>query len=131
MLRSSEILTVLTALLEDSAAAWSREENLVRFRLKREGILWETACRCLDGRLLIYGRCPIPIRDRDGFWAECSRINSQVVEGALFLGPEGLPVFRIGIQLDELCLARAQIARALEYNAAVIARFWGPMSRFQ
>ena len=131
MLRENEIQRVLTALLEDSGTAWRTQGGLIRFRLRRDGMTWETACRCLEGRLLAYGRCPFVIGDIPGFLAQCSRINSQVVQGALFLPEDSCPVFRTGARLYGLYDARERIAHALEYNAAVIARFWGQMARYQ
>lgn len=131
MIKADQIYTMLTGLLEDSGGVWQERAGLVRFRLCREGMTWETACRCLDGRVLVYGRYPFPVRNEANFARMCSRINSQVVEGAMFLPPDGRPVFRTGARLYELWDARARVADALEYNGAVIARFWGDVQRHQ
>lgn len=128
MLKAEHIRSALRKLLEDSGAQWQEEQGLIRFRLRREGMIWETACRCLDGRLLVYGRYPFPVGDRAQGLAECSRINSRTVQGAMFLPEDGQPVFRTGAALDDPYDARLRMIRALEYNAAVITHFWGNMA---
>lgn len=131
MVKAAEVRALLTALLADSGATWTERAGLVCFRLCREGMVWETACRCLDGRVLIYGRYPFSVGGGPDFGPVCSRVNSQVVEGALFLPPDGRPVFRTGARLYELWDARTRVADALEYNGAVVARFWGDVQRCQ
>ncbi len=126
---AAEIELVLTSLLEESGAAWVRERGSIRSRLRREGMIWECACRCLDGLLLAYGRCPFPVRDRIGFLQLCSEVNSQAVEGALFLARDGRPVFRSSARLLERYGARERICGVLEYNAAVLVHFWGEIAR--
>ncbi len=131
MLRAVEIRNILTALLEDSGAAWKSEDGALRFRLTREGMVWENACRCRDGALLVYGRYPFPIGDPPAFHRAASRVNSQVIEGAMFLPRDLRPVFRTTARLCELYDARERIAHALEYNGAVVVRFWGEIARYQ
>ncbi len=119
---------LLIALLEDSGAAWQEEAGLIRFRIARDGMLWETACRCERDQILCYGRFPFAAADRARCLERCNEINGQTVMGAMFLPRDGRPVFRTRAELEDLYEARRRLIRALEYNAAVVARFWGRLS---
>lgn len=130
MLKAEEIEGTLLSLLADSGAAWRREGGLIRLCLQREGMVWEVACRCFSGELLVYGRWPFSPPDEDRALRTCSSINSRVVEGAAFLQEDGYPVFRTTARLYDIVDARERCAHALEYNGAVIARFWGEMSQY-
>lgn len=120
--------SLLLTLLEDSAVAWQEDAGLVRFRIAREGMVWEMACRCEAGQILCCGRYPFAVPDRTAGLERCSRINSRAEAGAMFLPRDGHPVFRTTARLDDPYDARRRLIRALEYNAAVIARFWGQLS---
>lgn len=130
MLKADTIRAMLLTLLEDSGAQWQEEQGLIRFRLRRDGMVWETACRCLEGELLVYGRYPFTADCARGL-ALCSRVNAQTVRGAMFLPEDGQAVYRTRAELDDPYDARIRMLRALEYNAAAIARFWGDMARCQ
>lgn len=123
-MEAREICRLLVQLLEDSGAAWSQSDGCICFRLRRGGAVWETACRCLDGRLLVYGRYPFAAGDRARALARCSEINRQVICGAMFLDGDGRPVFRTDAALPDVYDARGRAAWAIEYNAAVLRRFW-------
>lgn len=119
---------LLIALLEDSGAAWREEAGLIRFRVAREGMAWETACRCERDQILCYGRYPFAAADRARCLERCNEVNDRAVGGAMFLAGDGRPVFRTRAELADLYEARRRLIRALEYNAAVMARFWGRFS---
>ncbi len=119
---------LLIALLEDSGAAWREEMGLIRFRVAREGMVWEMSCRCEQDQILCYGRFPFAAVDRAQCLGRCNEINGRAVGGALFLDGEGRPVFRTRAELDDPYEARRRLIRALEYNAAVVTRFWGRLS---
>ena len=120
--------SLLLTVLEDSGVVWQEDAGLVRFRIAREGMSWEMACRCEAGQILCYGRYPFAVPDRGVCLERCSRINSRAESGAMFLPRDGCPVFRTTARLDDPYGARHRLIRALEYNAAVIARFWGQLS---
>ncbi|MDE7243024.1 MAG: YbjN domain-containing protein [Oscillospiraceae bacterium] len=120
----------LTALLDDSGVVWRREMGEIRFRFTSGAMTWETACRCLDNQVLVYGRYPfeIPADRRTQALEACGGINSRVVRGGIYLTPEGRVVFRTWADMGDAYTARDALARALEYNIAVVTHFWGRFS---
>jgi hypothetical protein len=65
-MREDEALRLLRALLDGEGAEWVEEGGWIRFRMRREAMLWETAARpCADG-LLYYGRFPSAAPTRTG-----------------------------------------------------------------
>lgn len=113
----------LAALLERSGVEFVREGELFRFRFASGGCTWQTVCRCMGSRVLVYGIHPAPVTDPSRALALCGEINSRVVEGSLFLQEERF-VFRTGARLTERFEAQTRIAAALEYNAAVLSHWW-------
>lgn len=120
---------VLTALLDESGAVWTAQAGWIRFRMERGGCVWETCCLPMDGEVLCYGRYPFRIEDRAEGLRRCDAVNRQAVRGAMFLPDDGRPVFRTRAELDDAFGARNRLKAAIEYNAAIISRFWGAMSR--
>ena len=120
----------LTALLADSGVVWQRKMGEIRFRLTSGAMTWEMACRCLDDQVLLYGRYPFRIpADRRGRALEaCCEINGQVIRGGMYLTREDRAVFRTWAGMGDGYMARENLAQALEYNMAVIIRFWGRMA---
>lgn len=125
----TQVRNELAALLDDSGAAWMEERGFFRFRLRRDGMLWEAECRPSPGQALVYGRYPFTVSDQGAALRLCSKINAKVVRGAMFLAPGGRMVFRTRAELDDSYGARGRLAAALEYNAEVIAHFWGEAAR--
>lgn len=123
-MEAEEIRRLLITLLEDSGAAWAAQGGCICFRLAKNGAVWEMACRCIKGRLLAYGRYPFAAADRAQALRLCSEVNSQVVQGAMFLQEDGRAVFRTDAALPDLYDASRLMREAIEYNAAVICRFW-------
>lgn len=123
-MEAEEIQRLLTALLDDSGAAWTRQDGWICFRLKKDGAVWDMACRCRRGGMLAYGRYPFRAADPDRCLRSCSEVNSQVVQGAMFLSPEGGAVFRTEAQLPDPYHGMQLLREAIEYNAAVMIRFW-------
>ncbi len=119
-----EIRRLLTALLESSGAAWEQADGWICFRLSKDGAVWDMACRCLTGRMLAYGRLPLRAADRDEACRRCSQVNGQVIRGAMFLSEEGWPVFRTEAELPDPYDGARLVREAIEYNAAVLCRFW-------
>jgi len=120
----------LTALLEDSGVVWRRDLGEIRFRLQSGGMIWETACRCLEDQVLLYGRYPfrIPPDRRTRALEACAGINSQLTRGGMYLTGEGRAVFRTRAGMEDAYTARENLDRALAYNIAVMTRFWGRLA---
>lgn len=128
-MREARTRAVLTALLEDSGAAWTAENGWIRFRMERDGCVWEMCCLPMDEQVVCYGRYPFRLENRAEGLRRCEEVNRQVVRGAMFLPDDGRPVFRTRAELDDAYGARRRLQAALEYNAAILSRFWGRMSR--
>lgn len=128
-MRESQTRAVLTALLNDSGAAWTTEIGWVRFRMERNGRLWEMCCLPMDDEVLCYGRYPFRLDDRAEGLRRCDEVNRQAVRGAMFLPDDGQPVFRTRAELDDAYGARTRLKAAIEYNAAILSHFWGVMSQ--
>lgn|GEM_PF-1293181 len=118
----------LSGLLSRSGVDFRRTGNRFFFRFSSRGRKWQTVCDCEGERVLVYGIHPAPVKDESAALAACSRINRQVVMGGCFVA-EGRLVFRTGAELFEPCAAAEALARALEYNAAVMAAFWDTMEQ--
>ena len=118
----------LLALLEDSGVRWAEDAGLIRFRARRDGMVWETDCRVLRGQVLIYARFPFQAAERGAVLRRCDRVNARLIRGAMFLPEDGRPVYRCRAELDDVFGARERLTAALEYSAEVVARFWGELS---
>lgn len=119
--------TELAALLERSGVDFVREDGQFRFRFSSGGCTWQTVCRCQGDLVLVYGVHPAPVTDPARALALCGRLNARLAEGSLFLQEERF-VFRTSARLTEALEAQSRIARALEYNAAVLSRWWERMA---
>lgn len=119
--------TELAALLERSGVDFVREDGQFRFRFSSGGCTWQTVCRCQGDLVLVYGVHPAPVTDPARALALCGWLNARLAEGSLFLQEEHL-VFRTSAHLTEALEAQSRIARALEYNAAVLSRWWERMA---
>ena len=119
--------TELSALLERSGVDFVREDGQFRFRFSSGGCTWQTVCRCQGELVLVYGVHPAPVTDPARALALCGRLNARLAEGSLFLQEERF-VFRTSARLTEALEAQSRIARALEYNAAVLSRWWERMA---
>lgn len=119
--------TELAALLERSGVDFVREDGQFRFRFSSGGCTWQTVCRCQGDLVLVYGVHPAPVTDPARALALCGWLNARLAEGSLFFQEEHL-VFRTSARLTEALEAQSRIARALEYNAAVLSRWWERMA---
>lgn len=121
-----ECQQLLTALLDESAIAWERSGVWTRFRLREDGMVWECACRCINGSALLYSRYPMTIEQRVPFMEACETINVELPRGAMLVA-DGIPTFRLCADLEDAYGARERLAQTIEYSAAVIVRYWGRM----
>ena len=119
--------TELSALLERSGVDFVREDGQFRFRFSSGGCTWQTVCRCQGDLVLVYGVHPAPVTDPARALALCGQLNARLTEGSLFLQEQHF-VFRTSAHLTEALEAQSRIARALEYNAAVLSRWWERMA---
>jgi hypothetical protein len=121
-------MRLLKALLDGEGVEWLEESGWLRFRAKRDAMLWETACRAIEDAVLLYGRFPFRCADPDEARRACGEINSRIVRGALFLAEDGYPVYRCRAELDDVFGAEDRLAAALRYSAQVMAHYWGRLS---
>ncbi len=127
-MNDEEAMRLLRALLDAEGAEWSEERGFLRFRLQREAMLWETACRAVGGVMLFYGRFPFRCGDPDRARRYCEDMNRRLVRGALYLAEDGFPVFRCGAELDDIYGAQERLTAALRYSAQVMTYCWGRLS---
>ncbi|BAK99832.1 hypothetical protein OBV_26340 [Oscillibacter valericigenes Sjm18-20] len=113
----------LAALLDDSGVPYERSGGRFQLLFAKRGRTWRTVCDCEGSRVLVYGIHPQPVADWTAALTVCSDMNRQIVQGGCFL-TQGRIVLRTGAELLEALTAREALARALEYNAAVMASFW-------
>lgn len=113
----------LAALLDDSGVPYKRSGSRFELLFTKLGRTWRTVCDCEGIQILIYGIHPQPVSDPTAARTVCSDVNRQMVSGACFV-TQGRIVCRTGAELSEPLTAREALARALEYNAAVLSHFW-------
>lgn len=123
-----EAMRLLKALLDGEGAEWSEERGFLRFLLRHEAMLWETACRACGGVMLFYGRFPFRCGDPDRARRFCEEMNRRLVRGALYLAEDGSPVYRCSAELDDVYGALERLTAALRYSAQVMALCWGRLS---
>ena len=107
-MQEDECRRLLEALLRDSGVQWEQSGEWTRFRFREGAMVWELACRCRQGEVLVYSRYPMAAYDRAAALSMCSEANGALTRGAMFL--QG---------------ARERLAETLEYSAAAMARYWG------
>lgn len=117
----------LRALLARSGVDFKTEGRRFRFVFSSGGCKWQTVCDCDGERAFIYGIFPLEVKNREAALELCAKISSVVILGGCFPS-EGRIIFRTSAELRELCMAQEQLLRALEYNAAVMTKFWAEMS---
>ncbi len=127
-MEETDAFRILRAMLASAGAEWAEEGGVLRFRSRREAMLWETACRPCSGGLLIYGRFPFSVGDREKGRRICEEYNRRLVRGALYLAGDGFPVYRCRAETEDPYDAEKRIAAALEYSARVMAFAWGRLS---
>lgn len=113
----------LEALLEYNGFPYTRNGGAFRLVFAQSGVKWEMSCICEGSRVLLYGRYPFPVQENEQTLHLCSEINRQVVQGGMFAA-QGALIFRTGAELFDAYSAYEQLARAMEYNSAVIRKFW-------
>ena len=127
-MKENEAIDLLKSLLDSEGAQWTEESGWIRFRMRHDAMLWETACRAGDSALLIYGCFPFRPKDTERAQRACGEINRRLVRGALYLTEDGSPVYRCRAELDDVYGAEERIMAALRYSAQVIAYSWGRLS---
>lgn len=121
---SVDALVELESLLEYNHIAYVKDSGEYRFIFADRGLKWETVCRPLqEGAVLIYGFYPFKLTSCPAVQQFCESVNSRVRYGAMMFQDDQL-VFRTCADLFDIYSSYETIARALEYNADVIVRFW-------
>ena len=127
-MNEEEITRMLRSLLEREGAAWTADGGDTRFRLRHDGMVWETLCRPRDGLLMVYGRFPFRCADVDRARRVCDEANATLVRGALYVLADGSPVYRCTAELDDVYGAEERLTAALQYSAQTVTHFWGRLS---
>ena len=117
----------LEALLQRSGVEYSREGARFRFLFTNRGCKWQVVCDGQEELVLIYSIHPAVITVTEQAKLFCSDLNRQLVEGSYFV-QENHFILRTGCRLIEAIDAQERIARALEYNAAVLTADWECLS---
>ncbi len=127
-MKEDDVLRLLKALLEREQVEWAEELGWIRFRMRREAMIWEISCCARPGSLLIYGRFPFQTASKERGRLICDRINRELIRGALYLTENGEPVYRCRAELDDVYGAEERVLAALQYSAQVVSCFWGRLS---
>ena len=127
-MKEEEAMRLLRALLDGEGAEWTEEQGFLRFRLRRDAMIWETACRAVGDAMLIYGRFPFSCKDGDRARRICEEMNRRLVRGALYLTEDGCPVYRCSVEMDDVYGAETRLAAAMRYSAQVMTHCWGRLS---
>ena len=113
----------LTALLEYNGVEFDADDEGVRFVLEDEIYKWETACRYTRSAVLIYGFYPFETSGDEETLRLLNEINGELTRGSMFLGKRCV-IMRTSADLYDAYGAYEAIARAIEYNAGAIVKFW-------
>ena len=120
-------LQELKNLLDYNRIQYLQEDGGVRFALEEAGCRWEVIGKTAGRVVMIYGVYPFPVGADARTQAEVNRMNGALVRGSLFL-TENRAVIRTSADLMDAYGAYEAIARALEYNAGAMIRFWAEMA---
>ena len=118
----------LEAFLEYNGVSFVREPGGFRFLLTEGGCGWETVCRFTRRSVIIYGLYPFELTD--GILPTLNAINAKLIRGCMLLNEGGVSV-RTSADLYDAYGSYEAIARALEYNAGVIVKYWSEISAFE
>ncbi|MBO4913898.1 MAG: hypothetical protein J5449_01715 [Oscillospiraceae bacterium] len=121
--------SLLTQLLEERGADWTRENGYIRFRLRRGGMRWEADCLCDARRIVIYGRMPFSVGDVGTALELCNRASLRMTRGAMLLPDDGVPTCRTTADVEDIYDAAFRLREALEENAGAVTRWWGGFER--
>lgn len=113
----------LIALLAYNGVKYSEDKEGLRFALEDGPHVWETVCRYAGLTVLIYGLYPFETAGGEQTLRVLDRINGELTRGSMFLGG-GRVVMRTGADLYDAFSAYEAIARAIEYNAGAIVKYW-------
>ena len=117
----------LEAFLNYNGIEYRVSEGRYKLIFSSRGFKWETDCVCRERAVLIYGIYPFPAGDRAYALSLCSKINSRVLYGGMFIQDDTV-VFRTGADLFDSYSAYESIGRAIDYNARVMTEFWHKMA---
>lgn len=113
----------LIGLLDYNGIRYRREKDCLRMTFSDAGCKWETVCRTEARTVLVYGVYPFPAANGKALTALINELNGKLTRGGFFLAEERV-VMRTSADLFDSYGAYEAIARAIEYNAGAIVRFW-------
>lgn len=87
---------------------------------------WETVITCAENTVLLYGIFPFPLKKSPVLWELLNEINGALICGSVFL-QDGAIILRTEADVLDIYTAYETIARALEYNAAAVSKFWAKL----
>jgi hypothetical protein len=116
--------------LRHSAIPYDEAGEDCRAVLAHGSCKWETVFRA-DGELcVVFGIYPFPISPSVALCETLNRVNAGLRRGGV-ITQGGRLMARTCADLFDAYSAHEAIARAVEYNAAIIQRYWGILSAFQ
>ena len=113
----------LKALLDSNGVNHSDDAEGVRFILEEGAYKWETVCRYSRTAVLIYGIYPFETQQGGEIMESLNKINGKLIRGSMILSG-GRVMMRTSADLYDVYGAYEAIARAIEYNAGAIVKFW-------
>ena len=113
----------IAALLEYNGIQFRKTDDEFRFVLSEGNLKWETVCRWTRRVALIYGMYPFKAIDEAAMLERLNRINAELVRGCVILSNGGVTI-RTDADLYDAYSAYESIARALEYNAGAMTKYW-------
>ena len=113
----------LTALLEYNGIQFRKTDDEFRFVLSEGNRKWETVCHWTRRVVLVYGMYPFKAMDEVSMLERLNRINTELVRGCVILSDGGITV-RTDADLYDAYSSYESIARALEYNAGAVIKYW-------
>ena len=113
----------LIALLDHNGIEYILDDDSARFILEDDIFKWETVCRYTRSSVLVYGLYPFQTPGGDKELYLLNKINGELTRGSM-LSCDGRVVMRTSADLYDTYGAYEAIARAIEYNAGAIVKFW-------
>jgi len=113
----------LIALLDYNGFDYSAESPDIRFILEDGFYKWETVCCFTRTSVLIYGMYPFETDDCKSTLESINKVNNLLTRGSMILSEKRV-IMRTSADLYDAYGAYETIARAIEYNAGAIVKFW-------
>ena len=113
----------LIELLDSNDIKYSKEADDFRFILEDGIHKWEAMCSCAQSAVLVYGFYPFAKAYSEETMMLLNRINGELISGSMLSSNERV-IMRTSADCYDPYSACAAIARAIEYNAGAIVKYW-------